>query len=125
MTAGACDTPQKVWKSLLVITLEIGCGGAPANQAPPASPEPTTYPNPAPPDPCVDRVNVAMSCFDLGADPSADCARVVDAKEVDLKDLDAACRTSLASTCAQGCSLAHGGQETREHFFMLMTSPPP
>ena len=127
---------------VLAITLTSGCKASPSTAAPtqpaatqpaatqpgatqgtPARPQPATYPNPSPTDACPDRVDVAMTCFDLGA--AADCGQVIAARKAALKDRDAACRTSLLETCTLGCSLGHGGKESRDHFLMLMTSPPP
>ena len=94
-------------------------------QGTPARPQPATYPDPSPTDACPDRVDVAMACFDLGARAGADCGQVAGARTAALKDRDATCRTSLLETCSLGCSLGHEGKESREHFLMLMTSPPP
>lgn len=107
---------------MVVVAIVLGCGGSPPPATPP--PEPQIYPNPAPPDPCPDRVDVAMACFDLGVPADADCAQIVTAKGAELASRPPPCDASLRATCADSCGAAKAG-ETRDHYYMLMTSPPP
>jgi hypothetical protein len=105
---------------VVALALALGCGGS----SPPPSPQtkPEIYPTSARPDPCPNRGDVLLACFDLGAPADADCAKVVAAKEAELTGQP--CRASLVETCAKSCDAARTGRD-RNHYYQVMTSPPP
>jgi hypothetical protein len=66
-----------------------------------------------------------MACFDLGVPADADCAAILAAKKAELASRPTPCDTSLVESCGDSCGAGHSGRETRDHWYMLMTSPPP
>ena len=76
-----------------------------------------TEPATPPPGACDERVTFAMECFDEGAKAGADCTAIASAKQAPACD-------PAKDTCMNACGAAKAG-DTRDHYHMLMTAPPP
>jgi hypothetical protein len=111
-------------KLVLLAIVLAACGGGHKQTPLAASREGSTVAAPAqpanpPPATCDERVAFAMECFDEGAKAgrTVDCAAVAQAKHAPACD-------PAKDTCVNACGAAKAG-DTRDHYQMLMTAPPP
>jgi hypothetical protein len=102
--------------AVLIVAIVCACGSSqkPATKKVDAEQERGPLPRHGSPEPDDARTDVAMKCFDRGRDDaSTDCVQL---SKTFTHDADA---------CEMGCASGKNPNESREHWYMLMTAPPP